>query len=156
MTEGPTPGMIQPLTEPVTAWARSHHEIFLSDAEPWREQIERHLLMGARAVGASDAVLIRFGHWSVVGASRDWFAGRRVPLVDDDEAFNQMRAFPELGVNSCQGEFVVGAFAEAALVLDELGVRVVKGDDAPEAAFVDFMSRHPQWRRAVAFTMTAC
>jgi hypothetical protein len=135
------------------AWARSHPAYFFNEHEPRREQIEQRLEQGARAGGALDVALIRCGAWSVVGSRRDWFNNRLVPLTDDD-AFERPRAFPELGVNGVQGEFVVGAFARAAFTADSRGIRTVRGDVSQDDAVLDILRQHPEWMRAVAFFLT--
>ncbi len=153
MNESVEPQGLRILTEPAVQWARSHPAYFLREDEPIREQIEQQLILGAQAVGASDVELIRCEAWSVLGSTHDWFRGRRFPL-DDDTAFEQARAFPELGANAVPGEFVAGAFANGVLVADVNGVRLIRNGIAPTDAVLEVFRRHPHWTRAVAIALT--
>ncbi len=148
-----TRGEIRVLSDTASEWARKHPEFYFSERSSRREQIERHLVDGACAVGADDATLIRCGEWSVVGSAHDWFIDRRIPLPDDLD-FENMPASPELGQNSTPAEFVIAAFAAGIVVHDRHGTRVIRDDSRAPAAVHDLIAGHPQWTRAIAFALT--
>lgn len=107
------------------------------------------LLTGAPATACKGP-----GAWWIVGCEVDWLAQGEfaaTPL----ETFRRLLPFPEAGVNSMRSEVLLSAFAEAVITVGPEGHSEVVGEVAQSEPIWAEMEKRKQWKRAVAFRVSA-
>lgn len=133
----------------VADWAREHPSFFFDESGPSFEAMRRRLVEGVGVLLASPPEILMVGNWLAVGSAVDWFELARFRANDLDH-FTVMLPFPEFGDNSVRPEFVVGSFAESAILLGPAGTIGAKGHVDENDPILPVL-RASNWVRAVAF-----
>ena len=82
----------------------------------------------ALIIGALQVVITRFAAWHIVSADIDWLSAQPSCRVEPSDAFFQIVAFPEAGVNSMRSEVLLTAFASKVISASSHDHFTVKGD----------------------------
>ena len=86
----------------------------------------------ALIIGASQIVITRFAAWHIVSADVDWLSAQPSCNVEPREAFFQIVAFPEAGVNSMRSEVLLTAFGSRVISASSRERLYIKGDVEPD------------------------
>lgn len=120
------------LNNPVE-WIRSRPDMFLRGGFHAADMAGR-LAGDALIIGALKVVITRHAAWHVISADVDWLSIQPSCHVEPRQAFFQIVAFPEAGVNSMRSEVLLTAFASKVIAASLQDRFTVKGDVAQDDA----------------------
>jgi hypothetical protein len=106
-------------------------------------ELAAHIVAGASLLTDRPVTLVRKGSWWVVAGEQDWMQVQ--PGISVNDLFTRIVSFPQAGPNS---------LAEVVTASGE-GEQVIKGTISPTADIWQLLKTKPEWKRIVAFRMSA-
>lgn len=129
---------------------RTHPERFLRQVPPSPIELAQLLAGDTLILGGSKVIILRQDEWYGVGSDVVW-----LPTETEDVAsyFEEIKPFPQAGVNSVHSEVLLGAFASGIAVWIGDKNILARGPDIREID--DGSNPFPEWvRQGVMFKLS--
>ncbi len=130
---------------------RTYPERFLRQVPPSSVELAQAVAGDTLLLGGVKVIILREAGWYGVGSDVVWLPGGTDEVA---RCFEEMRPFPQAGVNSVHSEVLVGAFASGIVVWRENKILLARGMDTRDRIGVS--NPFPEWvRQAVVFKLSA-
>lgn len=108
---------------------RNHPERFLRQVPPSPIELAQMLAGDLLILGGGKVIILRQNEWYGVGSDVAWLPAE---IEEVASFFEEMKPFPQAGVNSVHSEVLVGAFASGIAVWNGDKIILARGPDVLE------------------------